>query len=539
MNNRLDSITIVGGGTAGWLIALFLVTTLNRGDNKSNVKVTVIESPKIPTIGVGEATVTGMYRFLKQMNIDEAEFIRRSDATFKCSGRFVGWNLDKNGNPITFVNPFNTGGMVSGIESAYHFHKYGREAGARSYADNTLPTEAVVENARGPRLMDSKDYEAVIPYTYHLNAGTFSQFLRDIAIERGVEHIQDDMLDVELDEQGFVSALQLEQGGRYPVKFVFDCTGFRSLILQKALGEPFIPYDKHLLVDRAVPIMIPHQNPLKIKPCTNSTALSAGWAWRVPLFHRAGTGYVFSSKFVSDDQAIDEMLAHLGDEAPKDFEPRVIPMRVGRIRRPWVKNCIAAGLSAGFVEPLEATAIYTIEMTARWFLTYFPDKEINASFANRFNEIMDRQYKDILNFIVMNYYTSNRTDPFWLAARNEIEVPDRLRENLELWKHTLPSAMDTDDTFLFQHWDYLYILLGKGYFKGRHFPSESVLSRRDWKRHSRRVAEAKAQLLARLPNHYELLLNIRDGGSTRPEVAHLQRSAPQGSARPASSQGMR
>ena len=527
MNKRLDEVTIVGGGTAGWLIALFLVTTLNRGDDKSKVKITVIESPNIPNIGVGEATVTGMFRMLKQLRIDEAEFMLKSDATFKCAGRFENWSVDDKGQPKVFYNPFSNGGYVDGIETAYHYHRFGPRAGSKSYADNALPTLAAIEKCRAPKMPGSKNYEAIFPYTYHLNAQSFSVHLRDVARQRGVIHIQDDMLDVELGENGYISALKLKEKGRFPVKFVFDCTGFRGLILQKALGEPFIPYDNHLLCDRAIPVMIPHRDTSKIKPCTTATALSAGWSWNVPLYHRTGTGYVYSSKFISDDEACDELFRHLGDVQPIN-EPRVIPMRIGRVRRPWVKNCIAAGLAAGFVEPLEATAIYSIEMTARWFMTYFPDEDLSPVFEKRFNKVMDRQYEDILNFIVMNYYTSNRPEPFWLASRNDIDVPGGLRENMELWEHNMPAPYDTGDAFLFTHWNYLYMLLQKDYFKGKKFAGESLVSEKSWVRHSQNVARGRESLLKNLPNHFELLKAMRAGKSM--EESHISLGEKSGSA---------
>ena len=173
----------------------------------------------------------------------------------------------------------------------------------------------------------------------------------------------------------------------------------------------------------------------------------------------------------------------------------------------------AAGLAAGFVEPLEATAIYSIEMTARWFMMYFPDQDIDPVFSKRFNKVMDRQYEDILNFIVMNYYTSNRPEPFWKASRNDIVVPDALRENLELWEHTMPGPVDTDNVFLFTHWNYLYIMLQKGYFEGKRFPGESMIKRSSWDKYTRKIAQAKAALVKQLPNHYDLLTSIRNGRS--------------------------
>jgi len=510
MNERINEVTIVGGGSAGWIMALVLTTLLNRAD-KDRFKFTVIESPRIPIIGVGEGTVTGFSRLLRELQIPEKNFMINSDATFKCAGRFVGWNLDSAGKPITFYNPFIDSGYVDGIESYYYFHKYG--AGGRNLIEATQPTIEMVENCLSPKRASSRPYEAIVPYTYHLNAAAFSEQLAGIAKQRGVHYIQDEMQDVELDERGFVSALQLEKTGRYPVQFVIDCTGFRGSILQKALAEPFLDYSKHLLVDRAIPMPVPHIDPDRIHPCTTATALSGGWMFGVPLQSRMGTGYIYSSAFKSDDQAWDELKATLGDRVPADAEPRVIHMNIGRVRNTWVKNCVAAGLSAGFVEPLEATAIYSIEQTARNLSFYFPEFGINDHVVSRFNEVMDLQYKEILDFIVMMYYTSNRTEPFWRAAREDIVVPDTLLENLELWKHYLPSLHDVPGRFLFNAWNYYYILAGKGYFDKDHYPGEGMLRKKPWENKLQQVETQKLDLLNQLSSHRDYLNSLQ-----QPEV---------------------
>ncbi|WP_177421097.1 tryptophan halogenase family protein [endosymbiont of Lamellibrachia barhami] len=509
MNERIDDITIVGGGAAGWLMGLFLTTMLNKGESK--VKVTLIESPNIPTIGVGEGTVTGFPRLLQQLGIKESEFLRKSDATFKCAGKFVGWNLDAQGKPTTFYNPFNVGGYVGGFETGYYYQKYGNAPGASSFVDSIMPTQMVVENQLGPKLIGAKDYESPVPYTYHLHAHDFSRQIANIAKKRGVVHILDEMVDAEQDENGYITALNLKEKGRVPVKLVIDCTGFRGRILQQVLKEPYNEFGNHLLCDRAIPIPHPHEDPKRLTPCTTATAMKAGWTFDVPLYSRMGTGYVYSSRFISDDEALDELIRHIGDESLRERTPPVIKMRVGRVRNTWVKNVIATGLSAGFVEPLEASAIYTIEMTARMLLTYYPEQGIEQKTVDRFNEVMNRMYNEILSFIVMTYYTSNRTEPFWVAAREDIDLPDRLRENLEMWQSFMPSPHDVEGKFLFSHWNYIYVLLGKGYFEGRHFPAERFLVKSDWTRFSNHIAEVKRQMKQQLPSHYDLLKAIRSG----------------------------
>jgi tryptophan halogenase len=222
-----------------------------------------------------------------------------------------------------------------------------------------------------------------------------------------------------------------------------------------------------------------------------------------------GTGYVYSSKFTSDEDAINEFRAFLGDKY-KDAEPRVVRMHIGKTRNTWVKNCIAIGLSNGFVEPLEATAIFSIEMLNRWLITYFPDKTFNPTVIKRYNELTNSMYNEILDFITMHYYTSNRTDtPFWVAHREDINISDSLRENLELWKHNLPSETDIRGAVLFNHESYKDMLYGKGYFDNVHFPIEAVLEKEDWVNYSRNLEKEKQAAIQHLPSNYELLTHIR------------------------------
>ena len=251
MTNRVDSITIVGGGTAGWLAAAFLVTTLNQNRTGPRLKITLIESPNVPTIGVGEATVPGMYNLLRQLKINETEFIRRCNVTFKCGTRLDHWNVDRNGNPLRIVNSFNTPPYLKGYNSVYHYHKYGPLHGANEFVDAMIINGTAIDFAKGPRLIGDPDYEYKIPYTYHLDAGLFAKYLKEVILARGVEHILDDVEEVEQGENGFITALKLQRQGRHPVDFVIDCTGFKSLLLQQTLQEPYISYEPYLLADRA------------------------------------------------------------------------------------------------------------------------------------------------------------------------------------------------------------------------------------------------------------------------------------------------
>jgi tryptophan halogenase len=511
--NRVTQVTIVGGGTAGWLTAMILNSSLNDHSDGPRVGITLIESPNVPTVGVGESTVPGMPRLLMQLGIDEKQFMRHCNASFKLGVRFVHWHEDDAGRPLEYFNLFNSPVHIHGINPAYHFHRFAGPEAYPEFAEALVPTCDLIRARRGPRQMPGQehgqDYANQVGYAYHVDAALFALFLRDICVARGVEHVLDDVVEVQQGESGHITALKLKERGLVPVQLVVDCTGFRSRIIGQVLEEPFEPYSDVLLCDSALALQIPHPVPGEIEPCTRSTALGAGWSWRVPLHSRVGTGYVFSSRFRSDQEAIDEFLGFLGPQAPEGSDPKVIRMRIGRMRRHWVKNCVAIGLSSGFIEPLEATAIYTIETAARWLVRHFPDRAMSPVLADSYNKLTNTLYEEIRDFIVLHYHSTNRKEPFWLAARQEIELPARLAERLELWRATLPNTLDTTGDRLFDYWNYLNVLYCKGAFRDCSFALEGSIARRDWEALMRRQATLKQRMVAGLPDHVALLDAIR------------------------------
>ncbi|GAB4223982.1 MAG: tryptophan 7-halogenase [Kiloniellaceae bacterium] len=517
MAEAIKHVTIVGGGTAGWLTALLLGNHFGGKGGKTRpqrCRITLIESPNVKTVGVGEATVPSMPMLLRQTGVDEQEFFRRCNASFKLGVLFDNWNVDRNGKRISYVNPFNEGRVIDGVESAYYYLKYGADGGA--FTDVVTPALDLARACKGPHPLGARTEEQNRGFAYHLDAGHFAELLRDLCVARGVEHIRDDVVDVEQDERGFITALQLKERERLPVELVIDCTGFRGMLINKALGEPFIDYSRYLANDRAAAIQVPHPDPEKIEPMTRSTALGAGWVWRVPLFNRVGTGYVFSSAYRSDEEACDELLAHLhatGQPPAEGAEPRIIPIRVGRTRNPWVKNCVSIGLSSGFIEPLESTAIFMIEMSVRWLLSYFPDADFAEPLRARYNRTANRLYDEVRDFICLHYVLNNRTDsPYWVDAREALEVPDSLAENLELWKHSLPTRYDLDSQRLFSHRTYHAVLLGKKVYETGFAPPPSSAANpqaarwRDYVKLARRSFEQQARVL---PAQKTLLQSLR------------------------------
>ena len=520
-DQQISRVTIVGGGTAGWLAASLLSRIYRRSDGTSALDISVIESPSIPSVGVGEATVPAMPRILRQLGISERDFFRRCNASFKLCVRFRNWNVDETGQPVEFLNLFDPDPQLAGHDLAGYFTRFGEgrngaHAG-RDFIDTYSAVPRLVAECKGPRQIGVEEFSTAVHYAYHLDAGLFAGLLKEIAQANGVHFIPDDLTDVELDDRGHVAALQLKEGGRHPVELVIDCTGFRSLVLQKALGEPFVPYDKFLLNDRALAVQIPHDDVRQLPPCTGSTALGAGWVWRVPLYNRIGTGYVFSSKFRTDEQAIDEFMTHLGPTAA-GAEPRVIPLRIGHARRSWVKNCIAIGLSSGFIEPLESTAIYSIEMAVRWLHSYFPDKSFDPALSDRYNSTINSFYDELRDFITLHFRLNNRTDSdYWIAAREEAEISDSLRENLAVWRHNLPTAYDLKSDHLFNHAVYRLVLIAKGFYRGRQAANSMGLDENLWRGFMREQRHTPDAIADHMPSHYELVTAIRgDGGATDP-----------------------
>ncbi|MCG6901401.1 MAG: tryptophan 7-halogenase [Rhodobacter sp.] len=516
----MKSVTIVGGGTAGWLTAALLQAFGRKGKSGGKpLDITVIESPDIPTVGVGEATVPAIVRTLQNAGLSEREFFKRCNASFKLGVSFDGWNVDRNGKPISYINPFTKAPNLRGIELANYYLKYG--AGSLDFVQSYAPTVDLIRARKGPRLNGKTEFDASVQFAYHLDAGKFSGLLTEHCTGNGVRLLRENVTSVEQDERGNIAALQLDKTGRHPVELIIDCTGFRGLIINQALGEPFISYSKYLANDRAMAVQVAHPDPTRIEPVTRSTALGAGWSWRVPLYNRIGTGYVYSSAHRTDEEARKEFLEHLGPLG-KDAEPRIIPMRVGRNRNAWVKNCISIGLSGGFIEPLESTAIYMIDMGVRWLLSYFPDSDFPDPLRDRYNDLVDKLYNEVRDFICLHYKLGNRTDSqYWIDTRTELEVPDGLAENLELWRYNIVSHYDLPFTTLFDAATYNTVLLGKrvyenGYAKGE-IGSGLSMDRKLWTDVQAHLRKTNLERVRRSADHHTLLRELR-GESAAPKA---------------------
>jgi flavin-dependent dehydrogenase len=527
MSNLLTKITIVGGGTAGWMTALVLDTMFAKSGEKSKrPQINLIESPNIGTVGVGEATVPRMPLTIREAGISEKDFFRETNASFKLGVKFCNWNHDAQGKPIDYMNPFAHGPALEDVDAAEYFHQFGN--GDRDFTQSVTPHDDLARLCKGARELGAPAFDNRFGYAYHLDAVKFAGMLTKVCTKRGVKHIQDEVVSVHKDEGGNISHLMLEKGGRHDIELVIDCTGFRGLIINQALGEPFLDYSEYLPNDRAMALQIKHPDPEKIESATRSTALGAGWTWRVPLFNRVGTGYVYSSRHRTDDQARDEYMDWLG-ESGKNGEPRIIPMRIGRVRNQWVKNCVAIGLAGGFIEPLESTAIHMVDHAARWLAENLPGKDMSPPLRDRYNRQMGRVYDEVLDFICLHYKLGNRTDDqYWIDARTEMKIPDRLAENLEVWKHRLPQASDIDSATLFDYKTYQAVLLGKqvyknGFGKGT-IENVRPLRKPIWFQFQKAAKQELAQIVRAMPDHKTLLREIR--GEANPTATFAAMATP-------------
>ena len=513
---RISSIVIVGGGTAGWLTAAYLNRALG-----SSVEITVVESASVGRVGVGEATVPTMVNTLRFLGIDEQEFMRRCNATFKAAIKYVNWSNGGTGEqPDEFFHPFfdRPELLVQPFEHP-HFPFIGEGfSTAHLWASQPERSARYDRMCSGiPALSDALKFgtermpgSRTLQYAYHIDASSFADMLCELATARGVKRRIDHVLDATLDERGFIRELATKSGATLAADMFIDCSGFRSLLINKALDEPFINDAKYLAVDSAVALSAAIE-PARdgIPPFTTATALSAGWSWRVPLFHRYGCGYVYSSQHIDKDAAETELRELLGPAAGDDA--RHIRMRVGRCRNSWVKNCVAIGLSSCFLEPLESTAIFLVEYQLAHLVNLFPSRRFAPARLRRYNAALNDMYDHLRDFIVMHYCTTKRGDSsFWREIRDERPIPDSLATILEEYRvGVLP--MDRLSSFrLFRARSYAAILAGMQVVPEfgppilDHAPTEpgaEVLAQ---------LSAQTQQMLEQLPSHYEHVRGLHE-----------------------------
>ncbi|MEK8053282.1 tryptophan halogenase family protein [Ideonella sp. DXS22W] len=461
MTQAIRSILIVGGGTAGWLAATYLQRTL-CGDPAAPVSIRLVESPEVPTIGVGEATVPTLAATLHALGIPEPLLFARTEATLKNGVRFIGWRQGGDAASDRFDHPFDVPMMHEGYSSLVHWLNLTQRGLLRAPMGDCCSVQtALMEGLRSPKLMDSAGYLAPVPYGYHIDAGLLADLLRETAVARGVIHTPGTVSAVHTGPEG-ISGLILADGRPLQADLYVDCTGFAGLLIDRALGVPWLSYADHLLCDRAVACPVAHEDEAPaLRPYTTATAEAAGWRWEIDLQSRRGTGYVYASAHCSDDEAVATLLRSHGSRT-RLADPRLLRMRIGHRARVWEKNCLSLGLASGFIEPLESTGIYLIEHALMQFVDYLPGAGNNSRRQATYNRLIGDLYDELRDFIVMHYVLSQRRDtPFWREATDAARISPALADLLALWQEKVPQATDINRRMsLFSANNYFYILAG-------------------------------------------------------------------------------
>lgn len=506
MGDAVSRIVIVGGGSAGWLAAAVLASSW-RAD--SGVRITVVESPDVPTVGVGEGTWPTMRDTLRRIGVSESDFVRECDATFKQGSRFVGWCGDDGRD--TYFHPFV---LPQGYPDAPLVAAWLQQP-ERGFAELVSFQPHLCEAGLAPKQFATPEYAAVANYAYHLDAGKFGLFLRKHCVERlGVRHLTDHMLAVNAHENGDIASLQLRGHGALEGDLFVDCSGVRALLLGQHYGVARTDVRGVLFNDRALAVQVPYAAADTPIAChTLSTAQTNGWIWDIGLSKRRGVGHVYSSAHTSDEQAeaaLFKYIAASGGTPVAGTSPHRIAFEPGYRRVSWHRNCVAIGLAAGFVEPLEASSLALVELGATMLADQLPATRAAMDIvARRYNEAFAYRWQRVVDFLKLHYVLSHRNDSdYWRDHRAEASLPDSLRDLLQLWRYQPPSRYDlTRVEEVFPSASYQYILYGMGFrprLRDRRADGEAQRAAV----HFREAAELARRMKQALPTHRALIDHI-------------------------------
>jgi tryptophan halogenase len=513
----VTKVVVVGGGTSGWMTASYL-----RAAFGDRINVTLVESKNVPTIGVGEATFSTVRHFFDYLGLDECEWMPECHATYKLAIRFENWRDQGH----YFYHPFERLRVVDGFPITDWWLQ--KRASERFDQDCFL-IASLCDAKSSPRYLSGELFEqdftedganrlyrttlteqgTQFPYAYHFDAALLAKYLTRYAVDRGVQHVLDEVVDVCLDDRGWISHVVTKEHGQLSGDLFVDCTGFRSLLLNKALDVPFASYQDTLPNDSAVALRVPVDMATQgIRPCTTATAQDAGWIWTIPLFGRVGTGYVYASDYCTPEQAERTLREFVGDAAT-DLEANHIRMRIGRSENSWVNNCVAIGLSSGFVEPLESTGIFFIQNAVEQLVKHFPDQRWDDRLRRSYNLQVARVMDGVREFLVLHYYAAARTDnQYWQDTKTR-PIPDALAERIEQWQVKLP---DDGTVFPYYHgfepYSYTAMLLGLG---GVQLRASTALELADGIAATKELSLIRDQasdLVDRLPTQFDYLAHL-------------------------------
>jgi len=493
MQDRIKNITIVGGGSAGWMAAAALATYLGR-----NATIRLVESEEIGIVGVGEASVPHIRAFNSQwLGIDEADFVKRTQATVKLGIEFDDWSRIGD----SYIHGFGAIGRSLGPLPFHQFwlklHQQGRAAPIGAYSAQTVMAPQG-RFAPGDRNAPPNSPLADIAYAYHFDATLYARFLRELAEQRGVQRIEGKIVGVhQRAHDGFIESVTLENGQAVDGELFIDCSGFRGLLIEETLKTGYVDWSEWLPCDRA--LAVPSERLATITPYTRATARTAGWQWRIPLQHRTGNGYVYSSRHTSDDEAAATLLANLDGKALA--EPRKLAFATGMRSKFWNKNVVALGLASGFLEPLESTSIYLAQSGITRLLSLFPRRDFDPQLIERYNRESVFEYERIRDFLILHYHATERDDtPFWTQCRT-MAIPDSLRDTMDLFRSDGRYFRNGDDFFALPNW--VQVMLGQRIMPRSYHPIVDEMPEDKLVEHIEGVRAMLAHAVASMPTHEE------------------------------------
>lgn len=485
-NIKIKKVVIAGGGTAGWMAAAALAKLLGK-----TLDITLIESDEIPTVGVGEATIPTLLTLHELLGINEREFMAEVNGTFKLGISFENWR----GLKEDYIHSFGFTGKDCWAAGFQHFWLKGKELGfSKDFGDYCSELVAAQQNKF-----------AVTPnhglnYAYHIDAGLYAKFLRKLAEKFGAKRVEGKIVDVsQNNETGYIEKLTLASGKIVEGDLFIDCSGFRGLLIEQTLHTGYDDWSHWLPMNSAIAMQTETlSDPI---PYTRSIARDAGWQWRIPLQSRMGNGLVFCDRYMSDDEATQCLLDNV--EGERLNEPRVLKFKTGMRRKHWNKNCIAMGLSSGFIEPLESTSIHLIQRSIIRLMQMFPYDGIREPDINEFNSQMEFEILNIRDFIVLHYHVTNRTDtPFWRFCRS-MEVPESLRHRIELFKQT--GRVFQVPTELFGENSWTQVMLGQGLMPEQYHPIVNMMSDQELEKFLAGIDQTVTNLVGQLPSHRDFI----------------------------------
>jgi tryptophan 7-halogenase len=493
-DRHLRNILIIGGGTAGWMAAAALAKVLGPGHS-----IRLIESDEIGIVGVGEATVPHLKLFNQILEIDEVEFVKQTQGTFKLGIEFVDWGRIGD----RYIHGFGSIGHDYGLLPFYQYwlklFRAGKAADISAYSLNTLA------GPQGKFMTSASDAPphsplANIAYAYHFDAGLYARYLRRYAEARGVQRTEGRIIDVRLRaEDGFIAGVKLQSGEELQADLYIDCSGFRGLLIEEALHTGYADWTRWLPCDRA--LAVPCEKVGPPTPFTRSTARSAGWQWRIPLQHRTGNGYVYSSAHISDDEAAKTLMSNLDGRALA--EPRKLKFTTGMRKKFWNRNCVALGLASGFMEPLESTSIYLIQSGIARLLNLLPDRDFSPVLIERYNAQAGFEFERIRDFLILHYFATERRDSSFWQYCSGMNIPEPLADTIRLFKDSGRFFRNAEEMFAITSW--VQVMLGQHIEPRQYHPAVDLVAEQEIVGLADSVRKVIAACVEAMPTHAQFI----------------------------------